>query len=169
MVIEGDSMEFKPISINPADAQMLESRKFSVIEICRFFGVSPIKAFDTTASTYNNIEQANLSFLTDTLSPLIEKVENEFNRKLFRPSEKKIYSVQFNVDSLLRGDLAAQSEYFSKLFQIGVLTANDIRKKLNMAPIPGGDIAFVQSSLLPIDAERTAVNKVDNQSKPKTV
>ena len=163
IVIEGDDMSFSPVSISPADAQMLQSRQFSVLEICRFFGVSPIKAFDITASSYNNIEQSNLSFLTDTLAPLLEKIENELNRKLFRPSERKIYSAQFDVESLLRADMATRAEYFSKMFNIGVFTSNDIRKKLNMKPIDGGDKAFVQGALLPIDYDFTSKNQTDNK------
>ena len=165
IVIEGDDMDFKPVSVNPKDAQMLESRQFSVVEICRFFGVSPTKAFDLTQSTQNNIEQSNLSFLTDTLTPLIEKIENEFNRKIFRPSERKKYSVQFDVTTLLRSDLQTQSEYYSKMFQIGVFQTNDIRKKLNMSPVEGGDVSFVQGALLPITYDFTAKNQVDNKQK----
>ena len=166
VVVEGEDITFQPISVNPRDAQMLESRQFSVIEICRFFGVSPVKAFDISASTYNNIEQSNLSFLTDTLTPLLEKIENEFNRKLFRPSERKKYSTQFDVTSLLRGDLTSQSEYYSKMFQIGVFTTNDIRKKLNMSPVEGGDKSFVQGALLPITYDFTAKSQIDNKIKP---
>lgn len=168
VVVEGDDISFQAVSVNPRDAQMLESRQFSVVEICRFFGVSPTKAFDLTASTSNNIEQSNLSFLTDTLTPLIEKIENEFNRKLFRPSERRRFSVQFDVTSLLRGDLASQSEYYSKMFQIGVFTTNDIRKKLNMSPQEGGDQSFVQGALLPINYNFKAQTQIDNKQKTTT-
>ena len=166
VVIEGDDMEFRSISVNPKDAQMLESRQFSVVEICRFFGVSPTKCFDLTQSTQNNIEQSSLGFLTDTLTPLIEKIENEFNRKLFRPSERKKMSVQFDVTTLLRADLTTQAEYYSKLYSIGVYQTNDIRKKLNMSPVEGGDVSFVQGALLPITYDFSAKSQIDNKLKP---
>lgn len=165
IVMEGEDMEFKPVSINPADAQMLESRRFSVIDICRFFGVSPIKAFDLTSTGYNSIEQSNLAFLTDTLTPILEKIENEYNRKVFRPSERKTMQTQFNLESLMRGDMKTQSEYYSKLFNIGVFTSNDIRGKLNMEPIDGGDKAFVQGALLPIDYDFSQKEQKDNKTK----
>ena len=57
-------MEFKPITVNPSDAQLLETREFNVIDICRFFGVSPVKAFDLSKSSYSTVEATNLSFLT---------------------------------------------------------------------------------------------------------
>ena len=59
MVLEGN-MKYSPISINPADAQLLESRQFSVIQICRFFGVSPVKCFDLTKSSYSTVEATQL-------------------------------------------------------------------------------------------------------------
>ena len=75
-------MDFQPITVNPADAQLLETRQFNVIDICRFFGVSPVKAFDLSKSSYSTVEATQLAFLTDTLSPLLEKIELEFERKL---------------------------------------------------------------------------------------
>ena len=75
-VLEGN-MDFQPITVNPADAQLLETRQFNVIDICRFFGVSPVKAFDLSKSSYSTVEATQLAFLTDTLSPLLEKIELE--------------------------------------------------------------------------------------------
>lgn len=162
VVLEGDEMQFQPISVNPADAQMLESRKFTVIEICRFFGVSPVKAFDVGSNSFNNIEQSQLSYLTDTLTPLLEKIENELDVKIFRPSETKEYRVEFDIEALLRTDINSQAEYYSKLFNIGVISVNEIRKKLNMSPIEYGDKHFINGALLPIDY---AYDTKDNKAK----
>ena len=54
-VLEGN-MSYQPISVNPADAQLLDTRKYNVIDVCRFFGVSPIKCFDLSSSSYSTIE-----------------------------------------------------------------------------------------------------------------
>ena len=54
-VLEGN-MDFQPITVNPSDAQLLETRQFNVIDICRFFGVSPVKAFDLSNSSYSTVE-----------------------------------------------------------------------------------------------------------------
>lgn len=92
------------MTINPADSQLLETRAFNVIDICRFFGVSPVKAFDLSKSSYNTIEQMQIAFLTDTLQPLLEKFEEEFKRKLFKPSEADLIDVRFSTAPLLRAD-----------------------------------------------------------------
>jgi HK97 family phage portal protein len=73
-VLEGN-MDFEPVTISPSDSQLLETRQFNVVDICRFFGVSPVKAFDLSNSSYSTIEATELAFLTDTLSPLLEKIE----------------------------------------------------------------------------------------------
>jgi len=142
-VVEGNA-EFVPVSVNPADAQLLETREFNVIDICRFFGVSPVKAFDLSKSSYSTVEATQLAFLTDTLSPLLEKIELEFERKLYKPSERDSIDVRFDTSVLLRADKASQAEYFNKLFQIGAITINEIRKELDLPAIDNGDNSFVQ-------------------------
>ena len=140
-------MEFKPITVNPSDAQLLETRQFNVIDICRFFGVSPVKAFDLTHSSYSTVEATNLSFLTDTLSPLLEKLELEFERKLYKTSEKETIDVRFDTSRLLRADKQSLATYYSTLFNIGVVSCNEIRREIDLPYIEGGDSHFVQVNL----------------------
>ncbi|SFF96706.1 phage portal protein [Prevotella sp. KH2C16] len=149
-IMEAD-MDFKPITVNPADAQLLETRKYNVEDICRFFGVSPVKAYDLSKSSYSTIEATQLAFLTDTLQPLLEKIELEFERKVFVPSERFLYDVRFDTSSLIRTDKNALAEYYTKLFQLGVFTTNDIRRQLDLEPVEAGNQAFIQSNLVPID------------------
>ena len=144
-------MTFQPITVNPADAQLLETREFNVIDICRFFGVSPVKAFDLSKSSYSTVEATQLAFLTDTLSPLLEKIELEFQRKLYKPSEKKSIDVRFDTSVLLRADKASLAEYYNKLFQIGSITPNEIRKALDFEPIENGDKSFIQVNMSTLD------------------
>lgn len=155
-VLEGN-MDFQPITVNPADAQLLETRQFNVIDICRFFGVSPVKAFDLTNSSYSTVEATQLAFLTDTLAPLLEKLELEFERKLYKPSERAHIEVKFDTSALLRADKTSLAEYYNKLFQIGVVTINEVRKALDLPAIDNGDKSFVQVNVMTLD---NAVNNV---------
>ena len=163
-VLEGN-MDFKPITVNPTDAQLLETRQFNVIDICRFFGVSPVKAFDLSKSSYNTVEATNLSFLTDTLSPFLEKIELEFERKLYKPSEKDSIDVRFDTSRLLRADKASLASYYNTLFNIGVVSPNEIRKEIDLPYIEGGDYHFVQVNLMEVNkaAQNVPTDKgVDN-------
>lgn len=86
VILEGN-MKYQPITVNPKDAQFIESRMFNVVDICRFFSVSPVKAFDLSKSSYSTVEATQLAFLTDTVAPMLEKIELEIRRKVFRLSE----------------------------------------------------------------------------------
>ena len=167
-ILEG-GMEYVPVTIKPSDSQLLETRKFNVVDVCRFFGVSPQKAFDIGGTTYSNIENAQLAFLTDTLTPLLEKIENEFHRKLFLPSERSSIELKFDISILLRADSASQADYFTKMHNIGGLTTNEIRQKLNQPPVSGGDRAFIQVNLQPLDnlisEQSNQPNQIDNKLK----
>lgn len=166
-VLEGN-MDFEPITVNPSDAQLLETRQFNVIDICRFFGVSPVKAFDLSKSSYSTVEATQLAFLTDTLQPLLEKIELEFKRKLYKPSERDNIDVRFNTGVLLRTDKSALAEYYTKLFQIGAITTNEIRKELDLPAITNGDTAFVQVNIQPLDKAVKEEEIKEEPSRAKT-
>ena len=157
------NVNYTQLSVNPADAQLLESREFSVVEICRFFGVSPTKCFDLTHASYNNSEMAELAFLNDTLRPLLTKIEMEMETKLFKPEDG--YDIKFDVSELLRTDKKSQAEYFTKMFNLGVLSPNDIRKELDMDEIEGGDIHCAQINLTSIKNLEFVNATADNRLK----
>ena len=157
------NVNYTQLSVNPADAQLLESREFSIVEICRFFGVSPTKCFDLTHASYNNSEMAELAFLNDTLRPLLTKIEMEMETKLFKPEEG--YDIKFDVSELLRTDKKSQPQYFTKLFNLGVLSPNDIRKELDMDEIEGGDIHCAQINLTSIKNLEFVNATADNRQK----
>lgn len=157
------NVNYTQLSVNPEDAQLLESRQFSVVEICRFFGVSPTKCFDLTHSSYNNSEMAELAFLNDTLRPILTKIELELETKLFKPEDH--LDVKFDVNELLRTDKKSQGEYFTKMFNLGVLSPNDIRKELDMDEVEGGDIHVAQVNLTSIKNLETINATADNRLK----
>lgn len=157
------NVNYTQLSVDPADAQLLESREFSVIEICRFFGVSPWKCFDLTKSNYNNSEMAELSFLNDTLRPLLTKIETELETKLF-PGQTD-YDIKFDVNEMLRTDQKSHAEYLTKMFNLGVLSPNEIRRELDMEEIEGGDIHVAQINLTSIKNLETINATADNRLK----
>lgn len=142
-VLEG-SLHYEPITINPADAQLLETREFNVVDIARFFGVSPVKIGDLSKSSYSTVEATQLAFLTDTVSPLLEKIEEEFEVKLFPEGN---VDIKFDVSQLLRADRNSLSSYYNSMIQNGVMTINEVRKELDLPCVENGDNNFVQVNL----------------------
>lgn len=149
VVLEGNQ-SYQAISISPKDSQLLESRQFNVLDICRFFSVPPEKAYDTSKNSYNSLEASQLHYLTDTVLSVITKFELEINRKIFLPSERGKIKAEFNTSTLLRTDKAAQSTYWGQMFNIGAATPNEIRKENNQPRLEGGDEAFVQVNVQPL-------------------
>lgn len=102
-----------------------------------------------------------MAFLTDTLSPLLEKIELEFERKLYKPSERSGIDVRFDTSVLLRADKQSLANYYNTLFNIGVVSANEIRKQLDLPAVEGGDSHFVQVNLMEI---KNAANNVPSNN-----
>lgn len=163
-ILEGN-MSYQPISINPADAQLLESRKFSSEEICRFFGVAPSKVFLNSGS-YNSIEAENLAFLNNTLTPILVKIEEEFSRKLILPSENQ--SIRFNTSMLLRTSKNEMADYYSKMLQMGIMSLNEIRREVDMPSVEGGDQHMVQLNLTSVESDNNPVPVVNKGKTQKT-
>ena len=145
------NMTFQPISVNPSDAQLLETRQYSVVDICRFFGVSPVKCFDLTHSSYSTVEATQLAFLTDTLAPILEKIELEFERKLFRDDEKFRIDVRFDTSALLRADMTSRANFVNAMFNMGSMSINEVRAEMGLPPIDNGNTHFLQVNLQTLD------------------
>lgn len=157
------NIDYTQLSVDPADAQLLESRQFSIVEICRFFGVSPSMAFDLSHASYNNSEMAELAFLNDTLRPILTKIELELEVKLFKQEDNM--DIKFDVNELLRTDKKSQAEYFQKLFNMGSMSPNEIRRELDMEPVEGGDIKVAQVNLTSIKNLEKLNYTADNRLK----
>ena len=151
-ILEG-GMKAEVLSINPKDAQLLESRAFSVEEICRWFRVPPHMVGHTENSTSwgTGIEQQMIGFLQFTLRPWLTRIEQHINKDLLTPAEQQRYYAEFNIEGLLRGDSAARKEFYASALQNGWMNRNQVAAMENQPSMDGGDIYTVQSNLIPID------------------
>jgi HK97 family phage portal protein len=143
--------KFQPLSMNAHDAQLIESRKFNAVDISRWFGVPTTKLGINEGISYNGIEGENLAFLSDTLSPLLQKVEIELERKLYSEYERQTIDVKFDVSNILRIDMKSKAEYYRTMFNIGALTINEIRRELDMQSIEHGDQTYIQTNMTTIE------------------
>lgn len=142
-----DGFTFKAISIPPNDAQFLESRKFQRREICAWFRMKPHKIGDLEDATFSNIEQENLSYVTDCLDAWLMRWEQEIAIKLFGPRQSSMFA-QHNTAALLRGDLKSRYEAYAIGRQWGFRSVNDIRRLENENPIgTEGDQYLVPSNM----------------------
>jgi len=156
IVLEG-GMEAKTLSFNPDDAQMLESRGFSVEEICRFFGVPPFMiGHNEKSSGYpTSLEQQVLTFQKFTLMRRIKRIEQAIAKQILSAQDRAAgVTVEFNSEGLLRGDSAARSAFYTALLNVGVMTINQARALENWPPVEGGDVPRMQMQNVPITEAR---------------
>ncbi len=139
-------VDFKQISLSSTDMQFLESRKFTVLEICRFFSVPPTFVYADTSNNYKSVEQADVDFLSHTLNPMLRNIEVELRRKLIAPALAHKYKFQFDRRELFACDLNGMLFYRTKLLQIGA-TVNEVRRLGNLPAVDGGDTALVSANL----------------------
>lgn len=144
-------VDFKQLSLSSTDLQFLESRKFTVRDICRFFGVPPSFVFDDTSNNYKSAEMANVAFLSNTLEPLLRSIEAELQRKLFLPSMYGKRRIQFDRRGLYACDLDSRVKYQTATIAAGIYTVNEWRLEENKPPVEGGDKVLVSANLKGIE------------------
>ena len=146
-------VKFSKISIDPEEAQFLESRKYQAEEIARFYRVPLHLIQMLDKATFSNIEQQSLDFYQNTMLPWFCRWEQFANMKLLTQKQRaEGYYVEFDLLSMLRGDSKSRAEMLHIMRQDGVITADEWRAKENMNPLPGGtgDIAFINGNMIPV-------------------
>jgi len=154
-LILNHGMKYQAISMNPEDAQMLETRAFSVEDICRFFGVPPFMVGHTqkTTSWGTGLEQQTLGFQKFTLRRRLKRIEMALEKQLLTPAERNAgLTIEFNIDGLLRGDSASRSASYTAGIQNGYYTINEVRAWENLPPVDGGDEARIQVQNQPVSS-----------------
>jgi HK97 family phage portal protein len=148
-----DGLKWNPTTVPPEDAQFLATRQFQVVEIARMYRLPPSKLGDFTQSHLANIEASNLDYITTTLMPWCEQVEQELNFKLLTREERaKGFFIEHNMSALLRGDMKSRAEFYTKLRDLGVLSPNQICRFENLNPIGSeGDIRLVPLNMTTLE------------------
>lgn len=153
-LLEG-GMDVSTIGIKPSDAQLLESRGFSVESICRWFRVPPwmVGHTEKSSSWGTGIEQQMIGFLTFTLGPWLRRIEQAISKDLLTPAERVRFYPKFAVEGLLRADSAGRASFYGAMVNNGILTRDEVRELEDREPM-GGNAAVltVQSAMTTLDA-----------------
>lgn len=169
MVFE-EGMKASKLSIPPDDAQFLQTRMFQVVEIARWYNLSPRKLRDVEkANAYASVEQDAIDHVTDTLRPWMVRIEQEANRKLIRPLERRIQYVEHLADGLLRGVILDRYQAHAISRQWGWASADDVRNIENQNPLPDGQgkVYLAPMNMVPADKiEELADAEIEAKTKP---
>lgn len=170
MVLES-GLKFEQLSLNPEDLQMLETRRFHVEEVCRWFGVPPI-AIGHAASGQtmwgSGVEAIIIQWLVTGLNPFLTRIEKRVAKQLLTPADRRRIYPEFNREGLLQADSAAKAAFLSTTVQNGLMTRNEGRAKLNLPSVDGGDALTAQTNLAPLDKLGNATGGAQAQAALKS-
>jgi HK97 family phage portal protein len=141
-------MSYKPLGIAPEAAQFLQTRQFSVVDVARWFNLPPHMLADLSRSTFSNIEHQDLQLIKYTLRPILKREENELEIKLLSPKDRGRLKIRYNLDALLRGDLASVTNHIKEMVLSGVLCPDEGRALLNKNPRPGGADYYTPANII---------------------
>lgn len=143
-------MEYQQVSMSPKDIEMMDSRRFQIEDIGRFFGVPSILLNQTfgQSSLGSNVYEIMQAFYKLSLRPYLEKFESSILRWLIEDGEN--YEAEFDFDALLRADTKTRMDSNREAINSGQLTPNEARKLEGRLPVDGGDTLLVQGAMIPI-------------------
>jgi HK97 family phage portal protein len=140
-VVLDKGAKFHQLTIPPQDAQFLESRRFQVVEVCRWFGIPPFLMFETEKSTSwgTGLEQQALGWVKFDLHPDLTAVEQRVTKHVLAPGPSY---ARYSLEGLLRGDSAARSAFYTSLWNLGAFSTNEIRAYEDLEPVEGGEVRY---------------------------
>lgn len=142
-----EGMKANKIGLTAEELQFLEGRQFSLEDIARFFRVSPHKIGHLARATNNNIEELSIDHVTSTLRPWAVRWEQRIKMDLLDAPGDNDHFAKHVFDALLRGDSEKRHRAYASARQWGYMSADEIREREDMNPIPGGDIYLVPTNM----------------------
>lgn len=148
-------LAFNQLQMNPDDAQLLDTRKFQVEDVCRWFGVPPIivgHASQGQTMWGSGVEAIMLSWLTLGINPRLARIEARALADLVPTERRRRWSLRFDREAMLQMDSKAKAEFISKMASSGTLTANERRALVNHPKHtdPAAEALMMQGAMAPI-------------------
>lgn len=151
LIVLEANMKYQQLAMTPEQLQLLETRKFTIEEICRWNGVPPILIGAPGASTWGTgIAEIMSGFYKLTLAPMLKNFEQAMMTRILSLEDQGKYTIEFNLDALLRGDIKTRYEAYSIAVRNGIKTRNEIRRLENEEPLPDADALTAEANLCPL-------------------
>ncbi|MEJ9151079.1 phage portal protein [Bacillus smithii] len=169
ILFQEPGVEIDPIERKFIAADIFTSERITRSRVANVFNIPVTMLNDTEGQSYSSNEQLMRMFVQLTLMPIVRQYEQEFNRKLLTTAERRAgFYFKFNVNALLRGDTAAQSDYYTKAIRTGWMKPNEVRQLEDLPPEPEGNKLWISGDLYPMDmdpAQRKGVSTGENSTK----
>jgi HK97 family phage portal protein len=150
VIVLEEETDYQAAQFNPKDTQLLESRQFQVVEICRMYGVPPHRIAHLLNATFSNIEQQQLHYIGQSLQTLATKIERQMEKVLFFDEERDDLRIWIDFNQMTRNDEKTRMESYAIALQNGILSINEVREREGYGSIgPEGDEHSKPSDLKP--------------------
>ena len=126
---------FKSTQVDPESSQSIEARRLAVEDVARAFNIPANMLNIPGTTTYASVEQNNIQFITHTLRPIVQKLEDAFSPLMTRYPGGETAFIKWNLDGLARADIQARTSAYSTMIQAGVMSINDVRRLEDMSDI----------------------------------
>lgn len=158
-------LKYQPLSVSSSDAQFVESKEVRVADICRYFGV-PLHLVYAGKESYASNEQNSLEFIKYSKLPDITQWNQEDTNKLLLPGDRAAsLRIKRELKVYLQGDTAAQAAWYSKMFDIGVYSVDDIRDREDLPSVPGGTARRASLNYVPL-ADWETISRLRAETEP---
>ncbi|HTK34559.1 MAG TPA: phage portal protein [Caulobacteraceae bacterium] len=154
-------MKLKQWAANNNDAQLVDVRKAAASDMATIFRMPPHKIGILDKATFSNIEQQSIEYVTDNVAPLAAMSEQQLELALLSDLEREIYFIEYDLDGLLRGDIASRYRAYSIGRQWGWLNVDEIRATENKNPLPDNAGQVYLSPMNMNSAKNTADPSID--------
>lgn len=147
------NMKFQQLNLTPEDMQLLATRQFNIQEIGRWFGLPAIWLNQTEGTTTLGSSSGEVidSAHKLTIRPIFVAIEQALAKRVLTTAQRMKFTVEYNMDALLRASLKDRTEIYAKQVQNGIKSRNEVRQLENDAPFDGGDVYTAQSNLVPVN------------------
>lgn len=164
ILILGDDLQWKQMSLSQEDMEFLEGRREARQEILAALGVPPCKVGLLEHAKYDNYELQVGAYYKDTIIPKLRKIEGALSNYLLphyadiaADRERGIeWELRFDTEELLREDEDKLVGRMAKMVEFGLITPNEARERLGLDPYPegaGGDSFYMKSAIVAVGGE----------------
>jgi HK97 family phage portal protein len=167
VAVLGDNLTYSPMAVNAVDSQQVEQSEEAAKQICSAFHVPAYMVGVGTAPPYNNTETLNQHYYDKCLHKLIDAFESCMDEGLGLPYVTgKSLRVEFDLDDLLRMDMTTKVKALSEAVKVGGMSPNEMRKKMNLPPVKGGDQPYLQEQNWPLQVLANRPPPADKPADP---
>jgi HK97 family phage portal protein len=131
-----DGMDYQAVSMTLEDAEWIEARKFSVIEVARLFRVPPVIIQSMESANYSNSVELARQFVTLCLRRHLVALEQAIHPQLLTEAGRRTYFVEHGVEGLLRGDSTTRASFYESAISNAWMTVDEVRRLENLPPLP---------------------------------